>query len=164
MTAVPQQRQRLTHYKAQIERDNLGQADLSDGFGGWREATVEIEEVPVLYRPRKPKKNEKANKYLIRFVGKRKAWISGPATQQTIAGMYGPYLESWVGKRITLFVDPDVKMGGVRTGGIRVRPMIPKGTVTSDPMDQPIDEEHAAMREQAAEQAHEDDSREPGVD
>lgn len=160
-------RQRLTHYKAQIERDHLGQSDLSDGFGGFREATVEISEVPVIYRPRKPKKGEKTNKYVIRFVGKRKAWLSGPTTQATIASMYGPYLEQWVGKRITLYVDPEVKMGSSKTGGIRVRPMIPRGTATSDPLDQPLDEAGAAAREAAADEAYREDNepaREPGDD
>src|SRR3990167_8592081 len=159
--AEPQQRQRLTHYKAQIERDQLGQSDLADGYGGFREAIVEIESVPVIYRPRKPKKNEKANKYLFRFVGKRKAWLSGPVTQATIAAMYGPYLEQWVGKRIALYVDPDVMMGRDKTGGIRVRPMIPRGPVTSEPLDQPIDEEAAAHREAAADETLGGDAREP---
>ncbi len=144
------QRQKLTHYKAQIERDHLGQSDLADGFGGWREATVQIEAVPILYRARQPKRGEKQNKYLIRFVGKRKAWLSGPVTQATIAGMYGPYLEHWVGKLITLYVDPSIMFGKDKTGGIRVRPMIPRGTVTDDPLDKPIDEAGAAAREAAA--------------
>lgn len=157
---TPDTRQRLTHYKAQIERDHLGQSDLADGFGGFREATVEIAEVPVIYRPRKPKKGEKANKYVIHFVGKRKAWLSGPVTQATIATMYGPYLEQWVGKRITLYVDPDVMMGRNRTGGIRVRPMIPRGNATNDPMDQPIDEAGAAAREAAANDAMGEDNYE----
>lgn len=147
-------RRRLTHYKAQIERDNLGQSDLSDGYGGFREATVEIETVPVIYRARRPKKGEKNNRYLIRFVGKRKGWLSGPETQQTIAKMYGPYLENWVGKRITLYVDPDVMFGRDKTGGIRVRPTIPRGETTSDPLDNPIDEEGAAQREAAADKVH----------
>lgn len=165
-TQQPAQRPRLTHYKAQIERDHLGQADLADGYGGFREATVEIAEVPVLYRPRMPKKNEKKNKYVIRFVGKRKAWLSGPVTQATIAGMYGPYLERWVGKKITLYVDPDVKMGRGKVGGIRVRPMIPGGPATEDPLDEPLDEEGAAQREAAADEVFGDDApaREPGGD
>jgi len=146
-------RRRLTHYKAQIERDHLGQSDLADGFGGFREATVEIASTPVIYRPRRRKGNEKNNRYVIRFVGKRKAWLSGPETQQVIADMYGPYLENWVGKKITLYVDPDVMFGKKRTGGIRVRPTVPRGEITTDPLDNPIDEEAAAEREAAAEEA-----------
>ena len=153
-------RQKLTHYKAAIERENLGQADLADGFGGWREATVEIAEVPVLYRPRKPKKGEKKNKYLFKFVGKRKAWISGPVTQATIASLYGPFLERWQGKKITLYVDPAIMMGGVRTGGIRVRPTIPSGSLSTEPLDEPIDEEGAAAREAAADAMNESETRE----
>ena len=147
------ERRKLTHYKTLLEREFLNQADLADGFGGFREATVEIEAVPVLYRPRQRKKNEKNNRFVIRFVGKRKAWLSGPATQQVIAGMYGPYLENWVGKKITLYVDPTVKFGKDTTGGVRVRPTIPGGPVTTDPLDNPVDEAGAAQREAAADAA-----------
>ena len=146
-------RQKLTHYKTQIERENLNQADLSDGFGGYRDATVEIESIPVIYRPRERKVGEKLNRYLFRFVGKRKAWISGPATQGVIVGMYGPYLENWVGKKITLYVDPAVTFGRKTVGGIRVRPMIPRGPATEDALDNPIDEAGAAEREAAANEA-----------
>lgn len=152
------ERKKLTHYKTLIEREFLNQADLADGFGGFREATVEISAVPVIYKPRQRKQNEKANRFVIRFVGKRKAWLSGPATQQVIAGMYGPYLEEWVGKRITLYVDPNVKFGKDKTGGVRVRPIIPRGPVTADPLDNPVDEEGAAQREAAAEAALNDDN------
>ena len=152
-------RQRLTHYRAQIESDYLGQGDLGDGFGGFREATVEIAALPVLYRPERAKKGEKAKRYVIRFVGKRKAWLSGPETQKTIAKMYGVYLENWVGKKITLYVDPNVMFGREKTGGIRVRPMIPRGETTPEPLDNPVNEEAAAHREAAADEAL---GREPG--
>jgi hypothetical protein len=160
---TPPARQKLTHYRAQLEREHLGQADLADGFGGWREATVEIAEVPILFRPRKPKRGEKQNKYLFRFVGKRKTWLSGPATQEVIAAMHGPFLERWVGKRITLYVDESIMFGKNKVGGIRVRPMIPRGPVTEDPLDEPIDEAGAAAREAAAEETL-GDERQPGED
>lgn len=119
--------------------------------------------MPVLYRPRQKKKNEKTNRYVIRFVGKRKAWLSGPATQQVIASMYGPYLERWVGKKIALYVDPNVTFGRDKTGGIRVRPTIPGGPATTDPLDNPVDEEGAAAREAAAEETLGNaEGREPG--
>jgi hypothetical protein len=56
-------------------------------------------------------------------------------------------------------------MGRNKTGGIRVRPTVPRGTATSDPMDQPIDEAGAAAREAAADEAfNEESGREPGED
>lgn len=156
-------RQRLTDCDAvtSADNDNLGQGDLTDGFGGFREATVEIANVPALYRPRKAKKGEKRNKLLVRFVGKRKAWVCGPVSRKVIKSLYGRYMEHWVGKRITLYVDPDVMMGRDRTGGIRVRPTVPRGETTSDPLDNPVDEEAAAAREAAADEAM---GREPGSD
>lgn len=153
-------KQKLTHCDAITSADNdcLGQGDLSDGFGGFRDATVEIASAR-LYVPARPKKNEKRNKIEIRFAGKRKTWICGPVSRKVIKSMYGPYLELWVGKRITLYVDTEVMMGRDKTGGLRVRPTVPRGPSTTDPLDNPVDERAAAERAAAADEAM---GREPG--
>lgn len=39
--------------------------------------------------------------------------------------MLGHETDDWVGKRITLFVDPTVKYKGERTGGVRIRSNLP---------------------------------------
>ena len=47
---------------------------------------------------------------------------------KTIANLYGsPYREDWVGKRIAIFVDPNVpNPSGGAPGGLRIRKYIPK--------------------------------------
>ena len=57
--------------------------------------------------------------------------------------MFGPDVDAWKGKRITLYVDADVMMGRAKVGGIRVRPMAATGPLTEDPMDREVDEDKA---------------------
>ena len=42
-----------------------------------------------------------------------------------IEALYGPESDDWIGKCITLWRDPSVKFKGKRTGGIRVREIVP---------------------------------------
>lgn len=147
----------MTHYKTLIDTDYLGQWDLPVG----REVTVEIASVErfVPLRQRQVKRldgtrgPEKVKRLRVTFVGKRKAWLAGPVSQEAIAAMYGPDVEAWVGKRITLYTDPDVMMGRVRVGGVRVRPVKPTGPTSADALDEPVDEERAALLSEAREGA-----------
>lgn len=136
-----------THYKTLIDTQWLGQWDFPPG----REATVEIESVRR-YKPgriRKVKQPDgtygpERNKRLdIGFRGKKKHWLCGPVSQETIAAMFGPVVQDWIGKRITLYVDPDVTMGRRTVGGVRVRPVAATGAATEDPLDREVDEEKA---------------------
>jgi hypothetical protein len=140
----------MTHYKALIETQFLGQWDLPPD----RDAIVVIEKVER-YVPERPKKGDKKNKLLISFRGKRKPWLSAPTTQKTIAKLYGVQIENWIGKPIALYVDPSVEFGGEVTGGIRVRPRPPTrgAQPTSDPLDRPADEEKVAQIDHAREQS-----------
>jgi hypothetical protein len=58
-------------------------------------------------------------------------WMLNKTNSDAIAQLYGPAPRSWVGKRITLWPDPDVMMpnpkgrGQVKGTAIRVRPAIP---------------------------------------
>jgi hypothetical protein len=153
-----------THYRALVENDHLGQWDLMDPkTGSTREATVVIESVRQ-YAPPKPRRRrmadgsyrpEKLNKFEFRFVGKRKSWISGPATQEQIARVHGSIIQRWVGKKITLYVDPDVMMGRAKVGGIRVRSVAPTEEPTEDPLDNEVNERLRAIQDEAF-------GREPG--
>lgn len=138
-----------THYKTLIENDYLGQWDLQRPDGKLNEPVVVIESVtkfvPQIIRKKKmpdgsyePERNKRL---LIRFKGKRKAWLAGPATQDTIRKMYGPYVEDWIGKKLTLYVDTEVRMGRQKTGGIRVRNTVPSGAASDEPLDNAPTEE-----------------------
>lgn len=153
-----------THYKSLIESDFLGQWDLTDPKTGRSfEPTVEIASatryIPPVKRQKKMPdgsyKDEKNKRIEIAFVGKKKHWLSGPATHATIVGMYGQYIEDWVGKRITLYVDLSIKFGKRKVGGIRVRPLVPGSNVptTLEPLDEPVDEAKAAELDDAREWA-----------
>ena len=77
--------------------------------------------------------------------------IAGPVLQESIAKMYGRIANDWIGKPIALYVDPSVKFGLETTGGIRIRPTIPKGAApTADPLDNPVDPQKAEQLDCAA--------------
>jgi len=54
-----------------------------------------------------------------------KWFVLNQTNKKTIRAMYGPELKDWVGKRITLYFDPEVMFGTKKTGGTRVRPKVP---------------------------------------
>jgi hypothetical protein len=137
------------HYKSQIETDWIGQWDLYSKKDGKPIDVVLVIESVEPYQPlqRKTVKRadgsrgpERLNKFAIAFVGQKKRWISGPSTQQVIAGIYGPDLRKWIGKKIALYPDPNVTFGSTKVGGVRVRPTAP-GTapVTEDELDAAVD-------------------------
>ena len=149
----------MTHYRALREDPGewLGQWDLPEG----RDVVVIIDKVERYVPARRQKRkmpdgtfrDEKSKRLIISFRGKRKRWLAGPVSQEAIAGMYGPNFEGWLGKPISLHVNPDVMMGTKRTGGVRCRPTPPKiGTPpTTDPLDRPVDEAKAQAIEEAKE-------------
>lgn len=166
------------HYKTLIESDFLGQWDLPKG----RDVTVKIAGV-FRYNPEKKQKklnketgqyeDEKNKRIKITFHGKKKAWLAGPVSQKALAGMFGPNVERWVDQTITLYVDPNVKMGRDVVGGIRVRPERPHRDVKpdEDPLDNPVDKEKRETIDRALERTSSDETkganngdREPGED
>ena len=156
-----------TDYRSLVERDGLGQWDL-EGRG---DAIVQIERIEKYVPPVKRQKKidgvmveERNTRIKVWFVGKRKYWLAGPVSQKVLKGMFGKYVEDWIGKRITLYVDPTVTFGRETTGGIRVRPTPPKlGTPTTGrTLDQPVDAAKSEQLERAREQADKGARREPG--
>lgn len=162
-----------THYKSLIESDYLGQWDLQRD-GRPVDAVVQIEKVER-FVPQKVQKKKVTDatgrpmldangreqwkvapnrRIKISFKGKRKAWLAGPVTQEVIAKMFGPKIEDWIGKKITLYPDATVKMGRQVTGGIRVRLQRngATGPLTEDALDNEVDPEMAAAIDAAKEQ------------
>lgn len=155
------------HYKALIESEYLGQWDLQKPDGTSFAPVVEIERV-ARYVPQKRAKKavlvedgkggvkkewrDAPNRRIsLSFRGKRKQWLAGPVSQQVLATMFGPRVEDWIGKKITLYVDPSVKMGTQVTGGIRVKLERngARGPITEDALDNAVDEEALAAIEAA---------------
>ena len=134
----------MTHYKTLVDSDYLGQWDIPEG----RRVVVEIEKV-AKFKTDRLKAGEKNKRIAISMKGKRKRWLCGPVSQDTIASMYGPNIENWIGKRLELYVDANIMFGRSKVGGIRCSPTIPKGAATTEPLDEEVDEERAAMIEEA---------------
>lgn len=143
----------MPHYKTLVDCNFVGSWDLPPG----KDAVVVIEKVERYVPERKlkvkrklpdgreVKVDEPSKRIKITFRGKRKPWLAGPVSQKTLASMFGPNTDHWVGKAVSLYSDPTVEFAGVTTGGLRVRPTPPKiGTPpTADPLDRPVDEEKA---------------------
>jgi len=154
-----------THYRKLREDPGrwLGQWSLPIG----RDVVVIIEKVEPYVSERKQRRRmpdgtyreEQSKRVIITFRGKQKQWLAGPVSQAAIASMYGPYIEGWIGKPISLFVDTEVEFGKQKTGGIRVRPTPPRigEKPTTDPLDRPVDEAKAKQIEDAAAVARGDD-------
>lgn len=61
-------------------------------------------------------------KYVIYFSEDYKPWAPGIETLEVISQIAGSgNVDDWIGTKLVLFVDPDVKFGGKKVGGIRCR-------------------------------------------
>ena len=76
----------------------------------------------------------KSRKPILYFAGKQKGMVCNKTNGRTIASLYGPKVESWAGKRITLFTstarDPS---SGSEVECIRVRPQVPPPPKPAEP-------------------------------
>lgn len=115
-----------TDYRSLYDKDYIGAWDLKD-----RDVTVTISKVAggtlVGLGGRKAKKP------VVFMRGTEKGFALNATNGKTIAAMYGNHVESWVGKRITLYKsmtrnpngDGDVEC-------IRVRPAIPAAKAAAE--------------------------------
>lgn len=106
-----------------FDRDYLGAWDLP------HDVTVTIAKV----EGRKLKNgSSKANsKPVLFFQGKEKGMACNKTNGKTIAAMYGPDVEKWIGKRITIYATTTT-FGADTVECIRVRPMVPSGPATPE--------------------------------
>lgn len=61
------------------------------------------------------------HKLVISWAEDAKPWLPSKTAADCIAAMFGPMLENWTGKAVTLYNDQTVRVGGKVVGGIRVR-------------------------------------------
>ena len=127
----------MTHWKAFTESAVIRYADL-----GTRAATVRIVRVEAGEIVGAGARTSK--RPMIYIEGKDKPIAGNASICKAIQGMYGPVVEDWAGKLITIYGDPDVMFGGEKVGGIRVKPMVPKGKPTSTEPTEPAPTEPAA--------------------
>lgn len=68
----------------------------------------------------------KSRKILLHFRGKQKPMVCNKTNAKTLATLYGPNTDKWIGKSCILF--PTITlMGGETKDCIRIRPHAPKG-------------------------------------
>jgi hypothetical protein len=138
--------QKKTHIETMVEKDYLGAWDVEG-----RDFTLVIDHVAKKELTLRGGKKKKVP--VLTFRGARKKFVLAARTnRETISDMYGPYIEDWVGKSITIFMDPKCKSpSGGTCPGIRVRPMIPKGPAEPSLPDRPVDEDMRAQQDAAFE-------------
>lgn len=105
-----------TDYRTLFDRDYIGHFDLLG-----KDVTVTISK--VVGGQLTAMGGRKSKKPIVYFEGKEKGLICNKTNSKTIAAMYGNFVESWVGKKITLYTSmtrsPD---GGEDVECIRIRP------------------------------------------
>lgn len=124
----------MTDYRMFYDKDSLGSWDLG---GQDRVVTIETVKGGTVGGHQGTKKERKP---ILTFVGKRKRFICNITNAATIASLYGPHVEKWVGQRIVLY--PTTTTFGRETRDcIRIRPVKPSaGQVdTPDDMDRPAE-------------------------
>ena len=142
-----------TDYRAlEPNRTTLGQWDLQYTHGPKRGAYFE----PVVrilnvqrYVPERPRKGDRPNKLLITLAGSKgpmaKKWVVGPDTKRSIAEAVGSFVvQDWWDKPVQLYVDPSIRFGTKRVGGIRARRAPGQAPLTDEELDAPVDEAKAA--------------------
>ena len=154
-----------THVMQLVEHEHLQQGDLMRKDGTFSRPTVIIASVDR-YVPRERRKirkpdgswvSEPLKKMVLTFKDKRLSFICNTSNRKTLVQLYGPILQDWIGKPITLYVDSKVTFGRTTTGGIRIVNTKPVEAPTDDPLDNEVDIERARSIAAAVEFAEEDD-------
>lgn len=151
-----------THFKELLDTNFLGQWSFKrdPATGRRRKYVLEIEHVSR-YKPPRPRTKrcpdcskdpkcktcggkgrvvEPNKRILVQFKGVPKPWLAGPTSQEVLAAMFGPTVQDWYGRKITLYVDETVKMAGVIVGGVRCESKPADGKAVDVPPDEPVDE------------------------
>lgn len=92
--------------------DQLNAEDLLSG-----ERTFTITEVRVLDSPEQP-----VHVYLAEFP-KNRPWKPSKTSRRVMVMAWGNDSKTYAGHRITLYRDPEIKFGGDKVGGIKIRAM-----------------------------------------
>ena len=67
------------------------------------------------------KKSAKTRKLVAKFEGKSKGLVLNDTNLETLELAFGPDSNDAIGAQVVMYVDPDVRYGGKRVGGIRIK-------------------------------------------
>lgn len=96
----------------------------SDSIPPDRDTVVEIEAV-IRRRVVRFKDGEKKGYGSLKFKGKEKELGLCATHLKTLKALFGSDTSAWYGKKIALFVDPDVQAFGQRVSAVRIRAKVP---------------------------------------
>lgn len=105
-----------THWKRLINPDYIGAYSLNEG----EDLTVKIDYVQVEEIVGTGGKKEHCT---VAHLVDEKPMILNVTNSKTIAKLYGPYIEDWQGKRITLFAST-TRLAGETVECLRIRPKV----------------------------------------
>lgn len=108
----------MAHWRTFLDSDVIRYVDLNG-----QDYTVQIKSVKKGKVTGKSGKS--TGKAMIYFEGREKPLGCGAETLEQIGRLYGSDTRTWPGKWITIWPDPDVKYGGEKVGGVRVRNVVP---------------------------------------
>lgn len=115
--AAPQEQRTLTHWKKLVDPRYIGAYALPNG----NDLVVTIEGVRSEEITMMQGKKEV---HSIMYLKGQKPMILNATNSKSIHKLYGPYIEEWVGKQITLYAST-AKLGGEMVECLRIRPNVP---------------------------------------
>lgn len=118
-TEEQQEQAPRTHWKRLVDPRYIGVYALPNG-GDDMTVTIELvqrEEITMM--------GGKKEDHSIMYIKGQKPMILNATNSKSIHKLYGPYIEDWAGKQITLFAST-AKMGGELVECLRIRPNVPK--------------------------------------
>lgn len=113
-----------THWKKNFNYNYLGSYSLNEG----QEVTLTIEKInlEMVQSPNGGKDECTVVHFKEDVNGERKPMILNKTNCKIIEDLYNtPYIEEWKGKKITLFVDPNIKAFGETVEALRIKPIKP---------------------------------------
>jgi len=105
-----------THWKQLVNPDYLGAYSIPEG----EDLTIVID---FVQSEEVTGTNGKKEVCSVAHIKGNKPWILNMTNQKSIARLYGPYIEDWEGKPVTLFAS-STKLAGEMVECIRVRPQV----------------------------------------
>lgn len=105
-----------THWKQLVNPDYLGAYSIPEG----EDLTVTID---FVQSEEVTGTNGKKEICSVAHIKGNKPWILNMTNQKTISRLYGPYIEDWQGKPVTLYAST-TKLAGEMVECIRVRPQV----------------------------------------
>lgn len=72
------------------------------------------------------KDEKKEERWIIYFREQQKGMVLNVTSIRVLESAFGDESDVWVGKKVTVYVDPNVSFQGRVVGGLRLRPMKPE--------------------------------------